>query len=224
MKRILLTGIVLAAFIQLFAGKGITVTQKYSGPDSKNASVNVTWVVSETQCKMKMNFQDADVNTNTTFIPNLNTGKLITYTESDLPANMPKVYFELPVQNIKPVSEMNASRVSVTRTGETKNISGFKCEKLVVKTNRNTTEMWVTTDFNTNYYKFYPFFQNSFALMGLSEESIQGFPLESVTKDNGGNVVSSYELVSASLTEINGSEFNAPADYKSAEEVSKAKK
>ena len=77
--------------------------------------------------------------------------------------------------------------------------------------------MWITTDFKPDFYKFYPYFQNSYELMGLNEEGIQGFPLQSVTKDISGNVLSSYSLVSVAQKDLSGADFAVPADYKSAQ-------
>ena len=195
----------------LFAGKGIVVSQKYNNPDIRG-NVTMTWYVSETQCKLKMDFQSADVNTSTWFIPDLTSGRLISFGEGPVPAGLPKTYYSIPVQNVK--STNSVSRVSINRTGETKTISGMVCEKIVVKTNRNITEMWITTDFKTDLYKYSAFFQNSYELMGLSEESIQGFPLESVTKDNAGKVISSLELASAMQSDLSSKDFTIPADYK----------
>ena len=57
--------------------------------------------------------------------------------------------------------------------------------------------------------------------MGLSQEGLQGVPLESVTKDNGGQVVSSYSLISAKNAELNTGDFTVPADYKSVDTKTK---
>ena len=221
MKKII-SIICLVLFVAfVFAGKGLVVTQKYSDANAKGSSVNVPWYVTQTQCKLKMEFSDAKVNTVTWFIPDVASSKLLTYTEGAVPSGAQKAFYSIPVQSIK--ADMNASRVSVNRTGETKTVSGMVCEKVIVKTNKSITEMWVTKDFKADYYKFSSFFQNSFELMGLSEEKIQGFPLSSTTKDNSGKVITSYDLISATSSELTESDFAVPAEYKSAEEISKKK-
>jgi hypothetical protein len=223
MKKIFsILGLMMFA-VSLFAAKGLVITQKYFSEDL-NGTVKVTWYVSETQCKMKMEFSDGKVNTVSWFIPDLTSNKLITYMEGNVPPSIQKTYFSIPVQTIEADKTMNASRVSVNRTGETKTVSGIVCEKIIVKTNKYATEMWVTKDFKADFYKFYPFFQSSFELLGLSEERMQGVPLFSTMKDNSGKVLISYELVSVTQTELTPADFTVPAEYKSAEEIAKEKK
>lgn len=222
MKKIISIAILVFTITSLFASKGLVVTQKLSDASLKGATVNVTWYVTETQCKLKMQFSDGNVKTTTWFIPNIETKQLLTYTEGAVPAGAEKVFYSVPAESIK--GGLNVSRVSVNKTGETKTISGIACEKIIIKTNRTTTEMWVTKDFKADFYKFYPFFLNSYELLGLNEEAIQGFPISSVTKDNAGAVISSYDLVSATSAELSASDLTVPSEYKSAEEVSRSGK
>jgi len=219
MKKIfsIVLGLVVAS--GLFAAKGLVVVQKYTDVASKGANVTVTWSVTETQCKMSMSYADGKVNSTSYFIPDVANGKLLSYSDGVAPGSSEKRYFTLPVQSIK--SAIEASRVSVSQTGETKSISGMLCEKVIVKTNRSTTEMWITKDFKADMFKFYPFFQSSYELLGLNQESLQGVPLESVTKDNAGAVINSFELVSATGTELSAGDFTVPSGYKSAEDTGK---
>ncbi len=221
MKRVVSIVTLIMFVASAFAGKGLIVIQKYVDANAKGSTVTVTWYVTATQCKMKMEFSDAKVNTVNWFIPDVANGKLLTYTEGAVPVGTQKAFYSIPVQSIK--SDMNASRLSVNKTVETKTVSGMVCEKIIVKTNRSITEMWVSKDFKADYYKFSSFFQNSFELMGLNEEKLQGFPLSSITKDNSGKVISSYDLISATSSELTESDFTVPAEYKNAEEISKKK-
>lgn len=193
----------------IFAGKGLIVTQKYnSGKDGQQ--ITVTWYITETQCKLKMQFSDKDVNTTTYFIPDMKNNQLLSYSDAAA-AGAQKTYYGIPVQNIK--AEIEPLRVE--RTGEAKTISGINCEKIIARSGSTITEMWVTKDFNADYYRFASFFRSSYELKALSGGSMKGFPLSSVTKDNTGKVINSYELVSVSSVEIADSEFVVPAEYKS---------
>ena len=221
MKRIISIAVSAIFVTSLFAGKGLVVNQKYFDANAKGATVNVTWYVTETQCKMKMEYRDAKVNTVNWFIPNAEGHNLLTYTEGAVPSGVQKAFYTIPVESIK--TDLNVSRITVNRTGETKSVSGMLCEKIIIKTNRATTEMWVTKDFKSDFYKFYPYFQNSYELLGLNEENIQGFPLSSVTKDNSGKVISSSELISSIATNLAESDFNVPSEYKNIAEMSKGK-
>lgn len=203
----------------VFAGKGLVVTQKYS-TTVEGQNVTVTWYVTETQCKLKMLFSDKDVNTTNYFIPDVMSSKLLTYSDGAVPAGASKIYYSFPVAEIKGTLEAS----TIEHTGEIKQIGGMNCEKILAKTGNNFTEMWVTKDFKTDYYRFASFFKNSYELKALSEGRIKGFPLSSVTKDNSGKVINAFQLLSVSSTEISDTEFNVPAEYKSADEVGKAKK
>jgi hypothetical protein len=215
MKKILIIALSITYSLGLFAGNGYVITQKYNDATNKNATVSVTWYVSETKCKLKMDFADDKVKTTSYFIPDLASGKMFTYSDGVVPGASQKRYYTIPVQSV--TSNINVSRVSINQTDETKTIAGMTCQKIIIKTNKTTTEMWVTKDFKADFYKYAAFFQNSYELIGLSQESIQGFPLESVTKDNAGTIINSYELVSASSNEFNDADFSVPADYVSAE-------
>ncbi len=220
MKQGIIFGFTLLLALSVMGGSGLVVTQKYTGADAPaGSSVTVTWYVSQNQCKMKMEYKDDKLNSATWFLPQMASGKLQMYAEGDVPPGVQKAYYEVPVQDVKPASASNVARVSVQKTGETKTMAGFNCEKMIVRTNKGSTEMWVTTDFKPDYFKFYPFFQNSGALLGLNEESIQGFPVEYISKDNLGNVVSSNTFVSGSNSNLSDADFKVPAEYKNAAEA-----
>jgi hypothetical protein len=215
MKKLVLTN-VLAIFISAlsFAEKGMVITQKMGGMNG-NVQVNTTWYVTPHDCKMKMDFSDGTVKSTNWFIPDAKNGKLLMYTEGAVPAGAQKSFYSIPVHDINPSKSMNPSRVKVERTGETKTISSILCEKVIARTNKTITEMWVSQSFQPEFYNFYSFFQDSYELMALSEERIAGFPVSSVTKDTAGKVISSSEALSASFTELTESDFKVPAEYKS---------
>lgn len=197
------------------AGNGIIATQKYTDANTK-ANITVTWYVSESNCKMKMEFSDEKVNSVNWFIADAANTQLLTYTEGAVPAGVSKMYFAIPLQNIK-AAGAGAASIKVEKTGETKTISGINCEKMVIATEQHVTEMWVTKDLPVGFYKFTSFFQNNFEMAGLNAEKISGFPLQSVTKDKSGKVINSYSLVSASSSELSPNDFTVPGEYKLAE-------
>jgi len=201
------------------AEKGLLLTQKYS-TSTEGQNIITTWYLTETKCKLKMQFSDNDVNTTNYFIPDLKSNKLLVYSDGATPEGVQPIYYSLPVQNIKSDIEV----LTVDRTGETKQISGFACEKVIAKGKNSITEMWVTKDFKSDYSRFASFFKSSYELKALSQGGLKGFPLVSTTKDSNGTVVSSYDLVSVSTTEISENEFKIPAEYKSADELGKQKK
>ena len=68
MKKIFLMVFAVALSTGLFASQGMVVTQTYTDANNKNASMTVTWYISQTQCKLKMAYADGKVNTNNYFI------------------------------------------------------------------------------------------------------------------------------------------------------------
>jgi hypothetical protein len=219
MKKMILT-ILLAVLISAlsFAEKGMVVTQKIAGL-SGNMQVSTTWYVTQHDCKMKMDFSDGTVKSANWFIPDSKNGKLLMYTEGAVPAGAQKSFYSIPVHDIDPSKSMNPSRVKVERTGQTKTIGAVPCEKIIARTNKTITEMWVSQSFQPAFYSFYAFFQDSYELMALSEERIPGFPLSSTTTDMSGKIISSSEFVSAAFSELADSDFKVPAEYKSVEEI-----
>lgn len=219
-KKSFFTLLLLLSGSVLFAAKGLIVVQKYH-TGKTDEQVTVTWYVTNTQCKLKMQFGDKEIQPlNTYFLADIKSGNLYTYSDGVVVTGGSKTYYSIPVQQIK----SSVATATVERTGTIKNIQGFNCEKMIVTSAGQQTEMWVTKDFPIDLYRYSNFFKNSIELQGLAASSIQGVPLVSSTKNNLGNIAKGYELVSVTSADIPDSEFTLPADYKSAEEVSKQKK
>lgn len=211
-----LSPLTLLLFISLFsfAEKGMVVTQKFTDANVK-ASVTVTWYVTESACKMKMEFSDDKVKSVSWFIPDYSSNQLLTYAEGEIPAGAQKTYYAIPVAGIK--SSNSATDFKIERTGETKTIGGINCEKIIARATSSTTEMWVTKDFNAALYNAASFFANSIELSILKAQKITGVSLESMTKDSSGKTLNAYSLVSAISTTLNPADFAVPEAYKLAE-------
>lgn len=211
----IISALLLMAQVAL-AGKGLIVEQKYTTSLGTSANITVTWYITDNAVKMKMTFSDGTVNTVSSFIPDKKTASMLSYNEAAAKDGK-KTYFSVPVDKIHTPAGMDATNVKVTRTGETQNLSGFTCEKVIVTTTNSITEMWVTKDFKASYFQFAPYFRSSYEMLGLSQEQLKGFPLKSETKDLTGKVLSAYDLLSAKQAEISDSEFQVPAGYEKAQ-------
>jgi len=216
MKKQLITIFVVALTMQAFAWQGV-IKQKYFSTGNKGTNVTVSWYLTNTECKMQMDFDGENIKSSTYFIPDFAGNRLLTYTEGGITnlkhVDSTKNYFAIPLEIIQQNAQTGVTRLSVVKTGETKSIQGFICERVLVKTNLDETEMWVTKDFAPEFYKFYTFFRSSTELMALNDEKMSGFPIQSVTKDFSGKVVSSYELLSVQAKEFKTTDFNVPAGY-----------
>lgn len=218
---LLLTGFIVA--LTTFADKGIIVEQNFIQGTGTKTTVKVTWYITRDNCKLKMIFGDGNFNTTSCFIPDAANMQMLSYNEGEVPADEggKKTFFATPVSKINAGSEMNFTRITVEKTGETKEIAGFKCEKILVKTNKSETEMWVTVLFKPEFYKFVSFFPANYTLVGLNEGKIKGFPLQAVTKDLNGKVINSYQFVTAKETELNDGEFRVPDGYTNVTQIEK---
>ncbi len=212
-----LLGVLLLASNALFAANGLVVTQKYFDNNTQH-HVTVTWYVSQTQCKMKMNYTDEKVNTINWFLPDYAHQSLLIYTEGNVPAGVKKSYYTVPVQDIQPDKNKDYTRLQTEKTGEQKLIGGKKCERLIARTNNSITEMWVTNEFVPEYFLSFPYFRNSAELNALFDSRTKGFCMESVTKDLTGQVIYSYEFVSVEDATLTSTDFQVPAEYEKADQ------
>lgn len=218
--KFLITTLTLFVTVFCFGGNGLVVTQKYFD-NNVQQHVTVTWYVSGTLCKMKMNYADEKVSTSNWFVPDYAGHNLLIYTEGNVPTGAKKAYYTVPVTDIQPDKSKDYSRVKTQKTGEQKVISGMKCEKIVATTNKSVTEIWVTQEFTPDYFLSFPYFRNSAELNALYDGGIKGFPLESVTKDLSGQILYSYTLISAENTNLSETDFKVPSEYEDARNTTK---
>ncbi|MCW5908218.1 MAG: DUF4412 domain-containing protein [Chitinophagales bacterium] len=217
MKRILTVFALAVLTTTAFAEKGYIITQKFVG--ISKTDITVSWYVSANRCKMKMLFGNGSQTSTTHFIPDITNAQLLTYNESPVVEGAQKAYYKIPIDKVSVSKDATVGRITVTKTGESKEIGGLNCEKILIKTDKHETEVWVSKKFAPEFYKYYPFFRDHHALAGLSEEKLKGFPVESVTRDLSGKTISAYQFVSATETDFTEADFKVPADYKSPEEI-----
>lgn len=222
MKKIIFPTLLLMLSVSIFAQKGYVFTQKYITA-SPAADVSSTWFVTQDQCKMKLEYSNGTFKGTTYFVPDMSGSQLLTYNDGAVPQGVQKGFFRIPIAGIKGNDDQKVSRLSVSKTGESKTIGGLACEQYLIKTNKNETEMWVTKKFSPNFFQFHPFFVDHAALAGLFEDRIKGFPVESTTKDLSGKMINQYQLISAVESDLSTADFKVPAEYKSPEEIKGAK-
>jgi hypothetical protein len=96
------------------------------------------------------------------------------------------------------------------KTGKTKTIQGYTCENWLYNDGEGTFEIWATNDLGN-----FIFFQNPFAPQPgwYSKVSNKGFfPMLMEAKDKTGKVVFKYETTEVNETNLNNSNFEAPAN------------
>ncbi|QDH71095.1 DUF4412 domain-containing protein [Marilutibacter alkalisoli] len=120
-----------------------------------------------------------------------------------------KAWVEMPVRDMSPYAEESDDKV--TRTGETRTIHGYECEKWIVSVNDGRTEMWVTKQLGLDFAAlFMPMMQSSSWRTGLDGH----FPMK-VSGDSGdGRMETVWEVLSVEKQRIDDAVFAIPPDYR----------
>ena len=76
------------------------------------------------------------------------------------------------------------SEMTITKTGETKNILGYHCEKYIMEDDKNYGEAWMAHDFPYSYERFSALMSTHMKTPGYSKLSMEdGYALEMLTRE-----------------------------------------
>jgi hypothetical protein len=117
-----------------------------------------------------------------------------------------KMYMETPID----ASNSTESAGSIKKTGETKKILGYDCEKFLFDQDASKGESWMTKDLGS-----FMFFTESQQGMADWQKEILNegyFPLE-VTEYSNGKVESSYNVTEVTPQELSSDMFTIPSSY-----------
>jgi hypothetical protein len=104
-------------------------------------------------------------------------------------------------------SEIDMSRSEVKDNG-VRNIQEYgEVNVLIITTPTTITETEVSKMIDINLSKYAAFFKNDYALLALIKSGQTGFPLNSVTKDKNGKVLSRTILISIRKTSVSETFF-----------------
>ena len=118
-------------------------------------------------------------------------------------------------QKMYMVSSMNSSSTgsagSITKTGETKEILGYDCEKFLFVQDGSKGESWMTKDLGS----FMFFGQSQKEIADWQKEILNEgyFPLQVTEYDDNGNVESAYNVVEVTPQELSSDMFVVPSSY-----------
>ena len=130
-----------------------------------------------------------------------------------------KMYMQLTASRLERLKGMMGSMgkgfqapvvTEPVRTGETKKILSYVCEKLVDKSDGNTTEIWVTDKIG-----YLAFIGSPIIPMPslMNSDAATYFPLEIHSMDKDGETIMKLTAKEISTTKPGDAEFNVPADY-----------
>ncbi len=196
--------LLIGAGVFAFDGK-IKIAYKQFG--SSTDKYSFTWNLSGSKLCLQIEMKTKDVNTLTTFIPDIAKKQLISFEKLNNPE---KIFFQIPLADIKSES----GNIKAELTGDKKMISGFECEKLLVTSERQTTEAWVTRAIEEDWKSFAPFFQSADEIQGLAKLGVKAFPLQVTSRNEIGVIVSSSEIDAIQKETPANEVFEVPASYK----------
>lgn len=115
------------------------------------------------------------------------------------------MYMEQPLDVDETITEQDVAEADIQKTGETKDILGYTCEKWVATDNGEEAEMWVTDEIG-NFF-FFDAVKKDAAFTDIFGDSF--FPMEII---DGGSVV--FKVTAVEEMSLEESLFEVPAGYK----------
>lgn len=112
--------------------------------------------------------------------------------------------------NKKHKEEANAQ---IKKTGETKKINGYNCEKWLINDENNNIEAWVTTELGNFVFAQNPMGGNDGPEWQKEFEGKGFFPMQVLEKDANGNVNSKMEVTGIEKTSLNSDLFKVPSGF-----------
>lgn len=124
-----------------------------------------------------------------------------------------KMYMEMPLNDLDSESyfEEGSSPAKINKTGETKTINGYKCEKWVIEDEGLTTEAWITNELGG-----FLFLGNPMAGGGsdwTSKLSAQNFFPMLAEVYKSGKHINTFEVLEISPQKLDNSLFSAPSGF-----------
>ena len=125
------------------------------------------------------------------------------------------MYIVMDEQKMYMESSLNSSSTgsagSITKTGETKKILGYECEKFLFDQNGSKGESWMTKDLGA----FMFFSQSQQGLADWQKEILNEgyFPLQVTEYNSNGKVGSAYNVIEVTPQELSSDMFAVPSSY-----------
>lgn len=124
-----------------------------------------------------------------------------------------KMYIEMALDNIETESffENNSTGSDITKTGETKVIHGFECEKWIIKEEGLTTEAWITSKLGGFFFSGNP--MNEGGPDWTSKLSDQTFFPMLAKVFKSGKQINTFEVLEVTPQKLDISLFSAPSGF-----------
>ncbi|QQS36816.1 MAG: DUF4412 domain-containing protein [Ignavibacteriales bacterium] len=130
-----------------------------------------------------------------------------------------KMYMEMPMDMMNKYMENNGDEsnkeIDFKKTGETKKILDYTCEKWIYTGDDNNAEIWMAK--NMGAFRFFdgggmgkPKMKSGWE---AEIEKSGYFPMQVITRDKSGNIQSQMEVTSVTKKSLDDSFFKVPAGY-----------
>jgi hypothetical protein len=200
----------LLSSLSAFAFEGIIKVNYHTYQGSEKLQ-DCQWMFKDKSCKFSITLQGEKEAVKTDIIPRMSDKHLLIYNTT--PAADGKHYYaSVDVKNVQPDPTFTFSSISVESLKDTMTLHGLLCKKYVIRTNRSTTEMWLSLS-DIPFYQYAAFFPSNFELAGLAKAGISGFPMKSITHDLGGNVLADFEVTEIIREALPDAAFSVPSGY-----------
>jgi hypothetical protein len=181
-----------------------TIKQSVTNYNGTGTNVAMTWYIGAHSCRLDMTATGKDVQSgNSVLLLDPSAKTLRTY---EAAGSAEHIYYEVPAAAISGT----ASDVSVTKTNDTKQIQGYKCEKWSVTSGGASYDIWITRDIDFDAASYKDFFKASIEIQALAQQGVRGFPM--LTESKTGANASSVQSISPRA--LSGETFTVPSDYK----------
>ncbi len=108
----------------------------------------------------------------------------VMYQEQDGKKSLMKLPNFASIAEADQEKQMEASEMEIRKTGETKTILGYTCEKYIIEDDKTYGEAWIAADFPYSYERFSALVSTQMKTPGYSELSEQqGYALEMLTRE-----------------------------------------
>lgn len=194
--------------------EGVISGEYYSAEN--DSRMEIEWYLASGNVALKMIMDSEKGRYITTFIARQESQQM------DVLSKTPqgtKLHHPIPLKEVKSSENFPAkSSFEVRQQGESKTISGRSCKKIVAESPESKTIAWLAKTINFPFYQYADYFKSDYNLALLSQLSINGFPLQSVTTSNRGLIIESWEAKAIQKKSLSPSVFEVPADYKTVEQ------
>lgn len=165
---------------------------------------DLKWFIKKDQIAYEISSQSArSAQTQLRFVPQPKKNRMLMIAHSDQGDNKS----EIAATDISAPPGFNFENVTIEEGAETSSDDFKKIQHLVVKNEKLSTTVEVTPDININFKEYAAYFKADYGIYALVKSGKKGFPLNSVTKDATGNIISKTTLKSVKKIKVSDKYF-----------------